>query len=383
MRALPFAMAAAAACAALTPAPAAPGQASLPEATVAEWRKLPVPSNAPAPELRDACAAGKEMFVVGTPGIFCRFRGGRLERIPAPTRHRLNVVWARKPNEVYAAGEEGTVLRFDGKKLTAVGEAPRTFQSRGPFGRPETRPVDFEYVWASGPNDVYASCPGLLLHFDGQTWRPVEIGAGPVLVWTMTVTGQAVVYPMVGPIWGTSSKDVWVGHQVVDRSRLLGSRPRNRFSEPLPSPPQFHAAHFDGSTWQDDPSLLQPESWGNHSRGEIRPELLQTAGGTAYTRFGGSIYRWEGGRWAPITTLPSREPPYWPGWAAAENGHLLLQVYGDLRVWNGKRWIAVEKPPEMGSMPRAIAFTEDRVVGLIEGRGENSLVVGRIRLPAR
>jgi len=37
-------------------------------------------------------------------------------------------------------------------------------------------------VWCSGPNDVYASgFDGVLLHYDGKAWAPVQSGTGESL----------------------------------------------------------------------------------------------------------------------------------------------------------------------------------------------------------
>jgi hypothetical protein len=95
-------------------------------------------------------------------------------------------VWGSSARDVFAVGVGHTIVRYDGKRWTAMpaGTTPV-----------EGKPNLLTRVWGSGPNDVYAAgFDGLLLHFDGKSWSTVPTGTTENL----------------GTIWGFSPADVFV-----------------------------------------------------------------------------------------------------------------------------------------------------------------------------
>jgi len=72
-------------------------------------------------------------------------------------------VWAASPRDVWAVGDHGTVLHFDGARWNAV-----PFPDQG----------DLIAVTGSGPGSRRVWVGGReLLHYDGQTWRSEDLGA--------------------------------------------------------------------------------------------------------------------------------------------------------------------------------------------------------------
>jgi len=66
------------------------------------------------------------------------------------------------PKDVFAVGENGTILHYDGKGWT-------------------TQPCETNELlngdWGNGPKDVFAvGTEGTVLHYDGQVWSPRNSG---------------------------------------------------------------------------------------------------------------------------------------------------------------------------------------------------------------
>src|SRR5260370_26623686 len=80
-----------------------------------DWTYVSAGDGRDRPVLHDLFASKAQMFAVGDKGTFCRFVDGKLTLIEAPTTEAQHVVWGMGPTEIYAAGESGTVLHFDGK----------------------------------------------------------------------------------------------------------------------------------------------------------------------------------------------------------------------------------------------------------------------------
>jgi hypothetical protein len=152
--------------------------------------------------------------------------------IPDGTR-RLNAIWGSSASEIYAVGDSGTILRFDGSAWRAI--APVTSQ-------------ELVSIWGAGPDDIYVTGGfSTLLHFDGSTWTRVW-EAEPLRPWvgwaesssSMVVASlESGLHRFDGGRWsemvigvdgrcraidGTSISDLWasVGSKII---------------------------HFDGSSW--------------------------------------------------------------------------------------------------------------------------------------
>ncbi|RME70944.1 MAG: hypothetical protein D6784_15885 [Chloroflexi bacterium] len=117
----------------------------------------------------------------------------------------LNSVWGSRANDVFAVGDNGTILHYDGSSWSAMNS-----------GFPD---YDFFDIWGTSSRDVFVVGWGwnggfydsIVLHYDGSSWSKV------------------LSYPMDEflSIWGRSATDVFVG---VDIGAIL---------------------HYDGTAWQE------------------------------------------------------------------------------------------------------------------------------------
>jgi len=169
---------------------------------------------------------------------------------PASTTERLEAIHGTSDTNVWAVGNAGVTLSWNGAKWT-MQIVP---------GMP-----DLKYVQTFGPSDVWAASAAALYHFDGRFWTTVP-----------TVTSIAAV-------WGTSSKDLWVASA---KTNVLH--------------------HFDGTSWTEFP-LGSPENrffdiWGVSST----KAWASADVGTGSTH----EFRWDGQAWTegpPAFAVLNRE----------------------------------------------------------------------------
>lgn len=87
---------------------------------------------------------------------------------PAPQGNVLVGLWASSPRDVWAVGDRGTVLRYNGLVWNRV-ETPARWGLKA--------------IWGSGPKDVWlVGSGGLVLHYDGQRFETVPTGSQATLL---------------------------------------------------------------------------------------------------------------------------------------------------------------------------------------------------------
>ncbi len=141
--------------------------------------------------LRGAWAAAPDdVWAVGDVGTVLHFNGRRWGNIPAPTRANLRGVFGTGPNDIWLVGDLGTVLHWDGSRLLAESSGT-TNQLEAVWARPGG------VVWVAGLNSTLA-----MRSATGQ--------------WSLFAPAIASVN--FRAIAGTGALDVWaVGDREVER----------------------------------------------------------------------------------------------------------------------------------------------------------------------
>jgi hypothetical protein len=121
--------------------------------------------------LRDVWgSSSSDVFAVGDGGTILHFNGLRWAAMSSPTTETLRAVSGTAPDNVYAAGDNGTALHYDGTAWTALD--PQTSNDLGP-------------VDARGEHAAFADrdAPGLLHHYDSAVGFIFveDTGAGAVI----------------------------------------------------------------------------------------------------------------------------------------------------------------------------------------------------------
>lgn len=105
------------------------------------------------------------------------------EVMTSGTTHMLRDVWGSGGNDLFAVGDDGTILHYDGSSWATM------------YSGLEGSLRNLHGVWGSGSKDVYAVGDwGTIWHYDGTSWDP----------WT-------VYYPSndLTGVWGTGSNNVY------------------------------------------------------------------------------------------------------------------------------------------------------------------------------
>jgi hypothetical protein len=150
--------------------------------------------------LRDVWGSSPtDVFVAGDDGTIIRCDGKACRPQVSGTFENLYAVWGASPTDVYAVGNRGTIVHFDRGHWQSV--APSIASG-----------CDFRAVWGSSPSDVYVAgaegamtaieggsvmpSAGVIFHYDGTRWLRQQTMA-PIT----TVTA----------VWGRSRRDVYAG----------------------------------------------------------------------------------------------------------------------------------------------------------------------------
>jgi photosystem II stability/assembly factor-like uncharacterized protein len=113
------------------------------------------------------------VFAVGDTGLLLRYNGEQWRTEPTPATVNLRAVWGTSATDVFLAGDRGVLLRWDGVRAT-------------PFTSPTTR--DLRGLWGRGPTEVYAvGDSGTVLRYDGERWRVMNTGT---LAYLFSVIGD-------------------------------------------------------------------------------------------------------------------------------------------------------------------------------------------------
>lgn len=134
--------------------------------------------------------------------------------LPQPQGETLRAVWSAAPNDVWAVGDGGVVLHYDGANYR--GENIDTTQ-------------DLLAIHGSAANDVWAVGKGSkLLHYDGEHWNVQDLGS---LIDASGGAGTGVLYG----VFAAAPDAVWaVGHTGVGALII----------------------HYDGSSWSSQPLAM-------------------------------------------------------------------------------------------------------------------------------
>ena len=114
-----------------------------------------------------------DVFAVGDNGTILHFDGKSWRMMQSNTTADLVGVWARDADNVVAAGDGGTVLYYNGESW-----APMESGTTAPIGAMWGLPIFPQgpsqlpfWVWAVGGGP-----PGTVLHFDGRQWQSIDTG---------------------------------------------------------------------------------------------------------------------------------------------------------------------------------------------------------------
>jgi len=105
-----------------------------------------------------------------------------------PVSFSVNKLWGESANSIYAVGNGGNILHYDGSAWTKL-ESGTTVDLQDVWGS-----SDGKTVWACGR--TYNNFQSILLKYDGTSWKTV---------WTLGATTTPPYGDLVTSLWGTST----------------------------------------------------------------------------------------------------------------------------------------------------------------------------------
>lgn len=120
-----------------------------------------------------------------------------------------------------------------------------------------------------------------------------------------------------------SANDIWAVSHAQERDPISG--------------PRVIVAHWDGASWREVDTKLEPVV----DLGQVRAVSatnLWAAGSTYGTARRGIIVHWDGRAWRRVHTAPQREADGYAGLATAGREAWAFG-YDDIEHWDGQRWL--------------------------------------------
>ncbi|MCA9670246.1 MAG: hypothetical protein KC503_31845 [Myxococcales bacterium] len=217
------------------------------------------------------------VYAVGSSGAIVRWDGRRWTPQTSGVTVRLYGVWGSSDSDVFAVAESGAILHYDGTRWSAMTSNV-------------TRPL--LGVWGSAAADVFAvGNNGTVAHYDGQSWSATTIA---------TRTLRAV--------WGSGAGDVFA---VGDGGTIM---------------------HYDGSGW----SAMNAGA----------PYSLYAVWGSSATNVyaasgAGKILRYDGQSWSVVYSAPIS---FQSITGTSASNVIAVGQLGDLVRFNGITWRHSQHP---------------------------------------
>ncbi|MCP4347765.1 MAG: hypothetical protein GY795_19870 [Desulfobacterales bacterium] len=238
------------------------------------WPKMETNTNN---NLRDIWGnSGTDIFAVGEKGTILHYDGSTWTTMASNSYNYLRSVWGCSGNNVFAVGENGTILHYNGTDWTKM---------------VSTTSDNLEGVWGSSGNDVFAvSKEGSIFHYNGNTWTQMP---------------QATLCPLYD-IWGTSSDNVFAVGGTWNSFVIL---------------------HYDGSAWTQMPV----------SASDVPYSLWGTSENNVFAvGNSGAILHYGGREWQKMETVSS---DYLRSvWGTSGNNVFAVGVNGTVLQYNGATW---------------------------------------------
>jgi len=246
-----------------------------------------------------------DVWACGDPGMLVHFDGQQWKIVDRERGHRLHQLFGFGPGDIWAVGDNGTLLHYDGALWHDVPSGSRAYLTS---------------IWGARPDDVWvvgkaSEGQAALLHYDGTAWHlgpsgtPQNLlsvwGVRRDLIWAVGHQGTVLQYDgtvwrqlsgiptteKLISVWGTSERDVWV----VGREGV--------------------ALHFDGQTWSLLPTQVRQNLNAGWSRG---PHDVWVVGNQ------GVILHHDGSRFVPLDSGVRSDLDWVAGATDAAGRHLWI-----------------------------------------------------------
>lgn len=173
-------------------------------------------------------SAPDDVYAVGENGTILHYGGSEWSKMNSMTIEHLYAIWGTSGENIYAVGAAGTILHYNGVLWSDEIQSGTTNNLRA--------------IWGNGADDIYVvGDKGTILHYDGLNWSSMDSGT---TAWLLGV-------------WGTSDKNLYAVGGYYDGVGIWFD---------LNSWDGGAILHYDGTDWsevQSDISYRLTSIWGS------------------------------------------------------------------------------------------------------------------------
>ncbi len=258
------------------------------------------------------------VFAVGDHGTILSYDGTQWQMMESGTDTHLKAIWGTDKNTLFAVGDQGTVLHYTGGRWQKAESPVRESLSC-------IRGQSADNIFAAGEK-------GTILHFDGSRWKRLESGTKTTFFSLWSIPGSDVFAVGGGGTILRYSSNAWNPMNSPDNRKLYSVWGRS--NSDIYASGSGAVLYFDGRNWeiQEDNFYLLSTFWGLSSS-EIFAAGYSIAGESI-------VLRYENERWED-TGMNSKIPVYdlWGNTAAglfAGGGN--SESRGIIRHFDGEKW---------------------------------------------
>jgi hypothetical protein len=221
------------------------------------------------------------LFATGTGGIVMRYDGQKWRFTQTPVTENLNAIWGTDASHIWAVGADGVILFFNGSSWTKQNSnSDKTLND----------------VWGNWDMDVYAiGQEREILHYDGVAWDTMAVANGDEILYSL---------------WGTSVHDIYAtgvgknllhfdggswGEVQTNATFTLNAVWGTGASDVFAVGGNGAAVHWDGLAWSNidiGEGLFPNTVWGTSTSDVYAMGVASGAGHNAF--------HWDGFSWSPV-----------------------------------------------------------------------------------
>lgn len=243
--------------------------------------------------------------------------------ISSPTSNQITTSWGLSATDIWAAGDSGTLLHYNGTSWTT-----------------QTSPTaaGIHTIWASSSSDVWLGTnDGKIYHYDGSNWSLSYSDVNILEVHTISGTGSSDVWAAAysssieaelflhfdGSSWTQHTTNATIGPAYAIWTRATNDIWAVGYTGSI--------SHYDGSNWTSEVGIITAEHlygvWGSSAND------IWAAGGA------GTLLHYDGANWNTVTQSTAanlREI-----WGSSASDIWLIGDNGTTLHYNGTNWSAV------------------------------------------
>ncbi|MBK8046744.1 MAG: Ig-like domain repeat protein [Anaerolineales bacterium] len=256
--------------------------------------------------------SASSIYAAGQSGVVVRYDGSTWTKMVTNTSASFHGLWGSSTADIYAVGYAGAIRHYNGTAWSSMNSGITT---------------SFNGIWVASPSEAFAvGSSGRIAHYDGSAWTSMTSGTTFALraVWgfagdqVFAVGDNGVVLLYDGVNWSSlptgsisTLRDVW------------GSSPTDLFAVGNAGT----ILHYNGSTWTAMESKSTATIWDVWGSGPTDVFAVGDAG---------LILHYDGAAWSSMTS--GTDKTLRGVWGSSPTNVFAVGASGTVRLYNGSTW---------------------------------------------